>query len=217
MRVFTNSGMSLDGKLGTSAREHVDIGSATDRAQMSHLRAKVDAVLVGGQTFRNWPFPLIEDASVVRRERLQPMLNVVLTRSGRGPRTGPFFEDPRTNVVILAGEAADLSGFPDEADVHRAPGEPTAEWALALLEREYEVENLLIEAGGDLIFQCVETGRVDELYVTVCPWLIGGADAPSIADGVGFTPETMRSLRLLDHRVEGDEVFLHYAVLGPRV
>ena len=58
---------------------------------------------------------------------------------------------------------------------------------------------------------------MDELYVTVCPWLIGGADAPSIADGVGFTPETMRSLRLLDHRVEGDEVFLHYAVLGPRV
>ena len=217
MRVFTNSGMSLDGKLGTSAREHVDIGSATDRAEMSRLRAQADAVLVGGQTFRNWPFPLIEDAGVRRGERLQPMLNVVLTRSGRGPRSGAFFEDPRTKVVFLASEAADLSGVPPDVDVHRAAGEPTAGWALDLLEREYGVENLLIEAGGDLIFQCVETGRVDELYVTICPWLIGGSDAPSIADGVGFTPETMRSLKLLDHRVEGDELFLHYAVLGPRV
>jgi 5-amino-6-(5-phosphoribosylamino)uracil reductase len=217
MRVFTNSAMSADGKLGTSAREHVDIGSERDRVQMSRLRAEADAVLVGGKTFRNWPFPLIEDAGVVRRARPQPMLNVVLTRTGGGPRSGPFFQDVRTKVVILAGEAADLSGFPDQVDVHRAVGEPTAEWAMALLEREYGVESLLIEAGGDLIFQCVETGRVDEIFVTVCPWLIGGAGAPSIADGVGFTAATMRALKLLHHRVEGDEIFLHYAVVGPRV
>jgi len=216
MRVFTNSGMSLDGKLGTSARDHVEIGSASDRRQMSKLRALADAVLVGGQTFRNWPYPLIEEPVDEAGVRIRPVVNVVLTRTGDGPREGAFFDDPRTQVVILGSEGADLSGFPTGTRIHHAVGEATAEWALGLLEREYGIENLLIEAGGDLIFQCVDTGRVDELFVTVCPWLIGGADAPSVADGAGFTADTMRALKLLEHRVEGDEIFLRYAVLGPR-
>ena len=212
MRVFSNSAMSLDGKLASFNHDHVAIGSKEDRRFMSVLRAQADAILVGGATFRNWALPLVEDPDVARSRRPRPVLNVVLTRSGRAPRAGRFFEDARTLPVFLGGADADLGGFA-RGDVHRARGPVTVQWALALMEQRYGVENLLVEAGGDIIFQLLGADLLDELYVTICPWLVGGARSPTLADGGGFTAEQMRRVELLSHRQVEGELFLHYRVI----
>ena len=47
------------------------------------------------------------------------------------------------------------------------------------------VERLLVEAGGDLLFQFLAADAIDEMYLTLCPLVVGG-DAPSLADGAGF-------------------------------
>jgi len=59
VRVFSNTAMSADGKIGTRLHDHIAAGSAEDRRMMSELRAQADAVLVGGKTFRNWPLPML--------------------------------------------------------------------------------------------------------------------------------------------------------------
>jgi 5-amino-6-(5-phosphoribosylamino)uracil reductase len=70
---------------------------------------------------------------------------------------------------------------------------------------------LLVEAGGELIFQILAANALDEMYVTLCPLVIGG-DTPSLTGGPGFLHAQMPRLRLLSAEVEEDEVFLHYAI-----
>jgi 2,5-diamino-6-(ribosylamino)-4(3H)-pyrimidinone 5'-phosphate reductase len=69
---------------------------------------------------------------------------------------------------------------------------------------------VLVEGGGDLIFQLVALDRVDSIHVTLAPRIIGGVGAPSLADGVGFSPEEIRNFVLGDVEHLGDELYLRY-------
>ena len=71
---------------------------------------------------------------------------------------------------------------------------------------------MLLEAGGDLIFQFLQADLLDEMYVTVCPKIIGGQAAPSLVSGTGFDVNHLKNLNLLDHKKIGDELFLHYEI-----
>ena len=60
----------------------------------------------------------------------------------------------------------------------------------------------------------LDGGLVDEIYVTVCPFIFGGRTAPTSFDGAGFTREHVRKLALKSHRLSSSgEIFLHYDVL----
>jgi len=214
--VFSNSAVSLDGKLGTPGYDHVSLGSREDLRRMSLLRARADAVLVGGRTWRAWSLPLVEDPAVVQVERARPVINAVLTRSGQGPRQGRFFDDARTRPLILGGPQADLRDFPASVTTCRSEGPSTVAWALQELRRDHGARRILVEGGGDLIWQLLERDLLDELNVTLCPVIVGGRKAPTLVDGQGFGPQQLRKLQLIAHEVVGQEIFLRYRVAGSR-
>lgn len=214
MKVFSNTAMSADGKIGTFRHDHVAIGSVEDRRFMSELRARADAVLVGGRTFRNWPLPLVEDEGALhyppRREG--PVVNAVLTRAGVLEASAARWPEPRVELLVLGQSGLDAAAHRERfgAEVVTSP-EPTVAWALEELAAR-GCRRVLVEGGGDLIFQCLASGRLDEMFITVCPLIVGGAKAPTPADGAGFDADHLQRLRLRDARHVGDEVFLHYAV-----
>ena len=60
----------------------------------------------------------------------------------------------------------------------------------------------------------LQAGLIDEIYLTVCPFVFGGRTAPTAFDGAGFTREHVRKLALKSHRQSASgEIFLHYEVL----
>ena len=71
-------------------------------------------------------------------------------------------------------------------------------------------ESVLVEGGGNLIFQLVAAGRLDTIFMTLAPRIIGGRGAPSLADGAGFSPSEIADFRLSDLERVGDELFLRY-------
>jgi 5-amino-6-(5-phosphoribosylamino)uracil reductase len=208
MEVFSNSAMSLDGRLGTARFDHLRLGSDEDLRRMVALRGQADGVLVGGRTWRAWDLPLVGPAG-----RTAPLVNAVLTRTGAGPRGGRFFASAGTRPVILGDREADLDGFPPGTHVHRAPGPATVGWALSVLEREHGVRRLLVEGGGDLLAQLLEAGLLREMYVTLCPRIVGGHGAPSLVDGSGFPVPALPRLVLVAMERVGDELFLRYRVV----
>ena len=209
MKVVSNTAISLDGRINTRERRFAFFGSERDHARMSRLRADADAVLVGGATFRNWPHPALPDAEDRARLRGRPW-NVVVSRSLELPLAADWFAEPAIRPLLLT-RAASLQGRRVAAEAEGWPGEGgnlPVPWILEQLARR-GVERLLVEAGGDLLFQFLAADALDEMYLTLCPLVVGG-DAPSLADGPGFDLAAAARMRLLTAETQGDEVFLHY-------
>jgi riboflavin biosynthesis pyrimidine reductase len=220
LKVISNTAISLDGRIATARYDHVAIGSPTDRQYMSVLRARADAVLVGGRTFRNWPLPLVPDAAAIAALaeggffdaeapdiRGKTWINAVVTRDAglAVPPSGGgrFWSDTRVQPLFFVAGAADSGRVVGVTE----PGAVCAE-----LERR-GVRTLLLECGGDLLFQFLAAGCVDEVYVTLCPLVLGGAGAPTLADGAGFAFAGAPRLRL-EHAVSvGGEVYCRYSVV----
>jgi riboflavin-specific deaminase-like protein len=207
VKVISNTAVSLDGRINTRERRFTFFGSARDHARMSRLRAEADAVLVGGATFRNWPHPALPDAADRPRQGTRPW-NVVVSRSLDVPLAPSFLAEPAIRPLFVTRAGAVTPGFPAEVEAWPGDGDPPVEWILERLAAR-GVDRLLIEAGGDLLFQFLAADAIDEMHVTLCPIVVGG-DAPTLADGAGFDRADVRRLHLLASEVEGDEVFLHY-------
>jgi 2,5-diamino-6-(ribosylamino)-4(3H)-pyrimidinone 5'-phosphate reductase len=75
------------------------------------------------------------------------------------------------------------------------------------------VGTLMVEGGGEVIYSFFAAGLVDELSVYVGSLIVGGRDAPTLADGDGFV-ESFPDLSLEDIRRTDDGVLLEYAVTG---
>jgi len=69
----------------------------------------------------------------------------------------------------------------------------------------------MIEGGGELIYSAFAAEIVDELSVYIGSKIIGGRDAPTLADGEGFV-EDFPALTLDDIERFDDGVVLHYTV-----
>ena len=213
MKVVSNTAISLDGRINTRERRFAFFGSARDHVRMSRLRAGADAVLVGGATFRNWPHPSLPDPEDRGRLRSRPW-NIVVSRSLDVPLAPEFLAEASiralflTRAASLRGKtfaAAETEGWPGEGD-----DLPVA-WMLEQIARR-GVERLLVEAGGDLLFQFLAADAIDEMFLTLCPLVVGGP-APSLVDGPGFDLAELRRMRLVTAEPEGDEVFLHYEAI----
>ncbi|HZV93526.1 MAG TPA: RibD family protein [Caldimonas sp.] len=211
MKVFSNTAISLDGRINTKEGGFRFFGSPRDHARMSRLRAEADAILVGGATFRNWPHPSLPD-DVDRTQAHRPWWNVVVTRTLDVPLDAGFLAEPAVRPLFLTRADSLRAGFAAEAEGWSGPGSslPVA-WILAQLERR-GVERLLVEAGGDLLFQFLAADAIDEMNLTLCP-LVAGGPAPGLVGGPGFDFAAARRFRLEAAVPEGDEVFLRYAAV----
>ena len=76
----------------------------------------------------------------------------------------------------------------------------------------FGIKRLAILGGGKLVASVLAAGLVDELWLTVCPLILGGADAPTPVEGKGFLADLAPKLELLAVKQVGQEVFLHYRI-----
>jgi len=74
------------------------------------------------------------------------------------------------------------------------------------------IKRLAILGGGKLVASVLAAGLIDELWLTVCPLILGGVDAPTPVEGKGFLAHLAPKLELLAVKQVGGEVFLHYRV-----
>ncbi len=72
------------------------------------------------------------------------------------------------------------------------------------------IKRLAILGGGKLVASVLAAGLIDELWLTVCPLILGGVDAPTPVEGKGFLADLAPKLELLTVKQVGGEVFLHY-------
>ncbi|ADE03895.1 2,5-diamino-6-(ribosylamino)-4(3H)-pyrimidinone 5'-phosphate reductase [Haloferax volcanii] len=217
MHVHVNAAASLDGKLSSRRREQVTISGDDDFARVDEIRATADAVAVGvGTVLADDPHLTLDDPGLVaaredRGDSPHPA-RVVADSRARTPTDARILDDAATTYLLVSEaapggrrEALEAAGaelvvagaervsLPDAFDALEARG----------------VDRLMVEGGGELIFSLFEAGLVDELTLYVGSLVIGGRDAPTLADGDGFVSDFPR-LSLRDVERVDDGVLLTY-------
>src|SRR5437762_7022726 len=216
--------MTVDGKVTTKNYASVDFTSREDKLHLIRQRALGDAVLVGHGTIENDNVRLGIPREDLRKERIargQPPypIRVILSNKGRiNPRLKIFETDfapiiifstarmPRKTREQLRKKATLYLSQERRVDLR---------WMLRELRYNYKVKYVACEGGPALFRSLLEQGLVDQLNLTIVPFLFGGKNAPTLTGvKVDFLPRSVRC-SLKEMRVVGDECFLTYSVRHP--
>lgn len=213
--------MSLDGKIANAQRGAARFSSAADLAHLEEKVAAADGVLFGGGTLRAYGTTLSvrnPDLLAQRRQRQQTdqPVQIVWSPSGNLDPNFRYFQQPvpRGLVTTAAGAHrwAETGLFEHIWTVPEANTQPWDWlWILAQL-RAAGIHHLALLGGGKLTAELLSHHCVHEIFMTVCPLILGGATAPTPVDGAGFLIAVAPRLQLLSHRAVAGEVFLHYRV-----
>jgi len=211
--------MSVDGKIADVQRQAARFSSAADLAHLEARVSEVDGVLFGGGTLRAYGSTLsVRNPDLIeqRRQRGQAEqpIQIVWSPSGQIDPSYRFFQQsvPRGLITTVAG-AKKWQASDHFEKLWVMPAERVDPWDWPWLLAQFKQTNLhtlALLGGGRLTADLLYHNLIDELYITVCPLLLGGASAPTLVDGAGFLTSLAPRLQLLSSRTEGDEVFLHY-------
>jgi riboflavin-specific deaminase-like protein len=215
--VSINMAMTIDGKIATAARGPVALGTPYDRRQMQVIRAEHDAVLNGSTTFKAHPFPLHVKGPALIKKRLregrepQP-LSAIVSSLLELPKNTPWEKAAGAKRWIFSGNKAPLQRVKwwESRGVRVLKGKgarPSPLEILGAFESEGIVD-LLLEGGGELNAAFLEADLVDQVYLTIVPKVLGGAEAPTWFEGQGF--KLPKRFRLDRCRKVGDELYLRY-------
>jgi riboflavin biosynthesis pyrimidine reductase len=140
----------------------------------------------------------------------------VVTRSGGIPLENRFFTDAPDLAYVLVPEdlpAAAIAKLTASTNVIQiGKGEVDLKAALRMLRQERNIRYLLCEGGANLNAELLQTGLVDELFLTIAPKIKGGAALPTIVEGPGFPPSEALPLTLLSLYRDEDELYLRYRI-----
>ena len=221
--VLVNMAMSADGKIANADRSLSTFGSSRDHEHLLDLRAKADAVMCGARTADSASVTLGPGGSKYQRRRVraglqQYNLRIIVSGSGSIDLDAKVFQRRFSPIIILTSQRAPKSKIAVLKRAADAVGvfgerEVALKRAMSWLRREWSVKRLLCEGGGKLNMAMLRAGLVDELHLTICPIILGGRNAPTLADGVGFESlAKAATLQLKSRRRVGDELFLRYLI-----
>lgn len=212
--------MSADGKIADFTRKAARFGSDNDKAHLEQQVAQADGVLFGAGTLRAYGSTLRVTQPDLQRQRqqqgkpLQPV-HIVCSRSGAIDPKLTFFCQPVTRWLLTTPTGAHPweNGDAFERILTPATVAEAIDWQ-AVLQHLWALglRHLVVLGGGTIVASLLQAELIDELWLTVCPLVLGGIAAPTPVEGNGLPEALAPQLQLLEARSLGDEVFLHYKV-----
>ncbi len=213
--------MTADGKISDVRKSPPTFGSERDYAHLEEQMALADAILVGSGTLNDGGNAVLVakselvEARLHRSQSSQP-IQIICSRTGKIDRDLPFFGQPISRWLLTtqvgSTDWVDLSKFDRVLVCETDDGD--IDWDLVTTKlTELGIENICFLGGSELAASLFATNFIDELWLTVCPFIYGGSTSPTPVSGVGFTPELAPRLELLSVDRVGQELFLHYRIL----
>lgn len=217
--VFVNVAMTADGKIASGNHVIPVPGSKRDKAHLMELRTHADAVMSGARTVDLNPVHLGPGPAKYRRLRLRRglaeyNLRIIVSGSGSIDPGALIFKKTFSPIIILTTDRIPrrrlrvLQKLATEVKIC-GRREIDLRAALAWLRAKWRIKRLLCEGGGEVNDSLFRAGLVDELHLTICPWIFGGQNAPTLSDGLGVERLADAYLmKLKSMRRVGGEIFL---------
>ena len=196
--VIAKWAMTMDGRIATTAGESQWITGEAARADVHHLRSRVDGIAVGmGTVITDDPMlnarssdPSASPARIATRlvfcrHRLPPENSRLVTTASQIPLTLVIGCDllsrgearQQLDRLRILGANVIETNTDDEVQMVQA----------ALLQMgALRMTNVMVEGGGELIASFFSAGQIDECHVYIGPLAFGGRDAPGPIGGAGI-------------------------------
>jgi len=213
MRIIACFASTLDGKIGSAHNLRDRVGTRADLAHLLNVRNQADAILCGGETFRQ--HPAIRKGSQQEKAPLQ----CILTKRFDLPPEASLFtnsvqHDPPVPILVFSPTEAPQAlkaQYPPHLEWIVTGEENPAPVVLRTLEWK-GIQTLMVEGGGHIMNLFLQAKAVQELYLTVCPLLLGGQNDPALVTGHGFTVAEAPRTEVLGAEWKGQELYLHLKI-----
>ncbi|MGK7883838.1 MAG: RibD family protein [Crocosphaera sp.] len=212
--------MTADGKIADFRRNAARFGSNIDKNHLEKQISLVDGVVFGAGTLRAYGTTLTVKNSkllATRKQENKPSqpINIVVSASGNIADNLRFFSQPVPHWLITTEEGVKNNSSKFEKVLNFADIETGKINLVAAFKhlKEIGLNNLAILGGGELVASCLEENLIDEFWLTICPYILGGKTAPTPVEGKGLLSKHSQKLELLSLEQIGQEIFLHYKVL----
>ena len=209
-KVILSAAMTLDGKIATKTSDS-KLSSKQDKVRIHKLRSKVDAILVGSNTVkRDDPF------LTVRHTKGKNPLRIILDSKANIEQKSQIIKTCKKIPTIIA-----VSKKASKKNIDKLKKYPleiiitgnklvNIKNLLRILYKK-KIKTLLVEGGGTVNWEFVKQGLVDEIIITITPYLIGGKNAITLVEGEGFSfIKKATKLKLKKNWRLGNEIVLHY-------
>ncbi len=183
--VILSAAMSIDGKIATRNGES-KLSSRKDLLRVHKLRANVDAILVGKNTL------MVDDPSLtVKYVKGKNPIRIILDSEGSLKSTSQIIKTCRIiptiiavsekitqkNIVRLEREGLEvIKCGQNKIDLKK----------LLPILRKKNIKKLLVEGGGLTNWSFIKDELIDEIIITITPYVLGGSSAISLVQGEGF-------------------------------
>ena len=208
--ITLSGAITLDGKLATRTGDS-KLSTKRDKIRVYKLRSKVDAIIIGKNTAKI-DDPLLSIHNIKGKNPIRVILdsNGTLDINSRIIKTCS-----KIPTIIAVSKKAKpknlekLKKFPitvlvcgnDKINIKN----------LLKILKQKKIKNVLLEGGGITNWTFVKENLVDDIIITVTPYLVGGSTATTLVDGIGFSKIVGSTrLKLKNVRKVKNEIILHY-------
>ena len=213
--------MTVDGKITTRTFSPVDFTSRADKLHLMHQRSLGDAVLIGRSTLEHdnvrlgLPDPKKRAEREARGQAPYP-LRVIVSNEGRIDPDLNIFQTSFSPIVIFSTTRmprTSQQALREKATLRLSEARTVdLAWMLQQLRVEYGVRTVACEGGAELFRSLLELRLVDQLNLTIAPYIFGGKEAPTLTGrSTKFLPASVRC-SLVSIRTIGEECFLEYRI-----
>jgi 2,5-diamino-6-(ribosylamino)-4(3H)-pyrimidinone 5'-phosphate reductase len=222
--LVVNVAMSADGKLSTRERRQVKISGIQDFARVDRLKAGSDAIMVGiGTVLADDPSLTIKGEECKKYRRAlgadEHPVRIVVDSAARIPLSASVLHKGKGQRIVAVSKRADAGKT--EALKQFATVIVTGDKEVDLMALLDElgvrgIRRIMVEGGGTLIAGLLKQGLVSEIYSYIGNIIIGGREAPTLADGDGFISEAeFCRLALIEADRTDNGILLHWRVETP--
>ena len=210
--VILSAAMTLDGKIGKN-KTKIKLSSKKDKTRVHRLRANVDGILIGKNTL-DADNPMLS----VRYSKGKNPVRILLDSRGTIKSSSKIIQSCNkiptiivTTNLISKKNLCRLEKFPLEVIKCGKTSVDTVKLLKLLYKKD--IKKILLEGGGTINWTFLKNGFVDEIIVTITPYILGGSNSISLVEGVGFKNLfPTKKLKLEKIQKKGSELVVYYRI-----
>jgi len=207
--ILLSAAMTLDGKIG-QRNQKIVLSSKSDKIRVHKLRSKFDAILVGKNTITQ-DNPLL----TVRYVKGKNPIRIILDSRGTIKNTSKIIKTAKnvptiivTSQLVSKRNFSRLKNLPldvivcgkNQVDIRK----------LVLILYKKGIKKILLEGGGTLNLSFLKNNLIDEIIITVTPFVLGSKNSVNLFEGILKPTKNLLSFKLKKVQKHTDEIILNY-------